>query len=108
LDAKAGTIEALDAILAKHVTSGGLNDVEKAVGELGKAVQGLKDKYAGYYVKALQKLGQNPQYASKEQTRLAGLLKKGGLAQEKIDDLTSRSNILRGFLVKEAEGKDEL
>ncbi len=107
LDAKAGTIEALDSILAKYVTSGGLKDAEQASGELSKAVQGLKDKYAEYYVKALQKLGQNPQYARKEQTRLAGLLKKGGLAQEKIDDLTSRSNILKGFLVKE-EGKDEL
>lgn len=108
LDTKAGTIEALDSILAKYVTSGGLKDAEKASSELSKAVQGLKDKYAEYYVKALQKLGQNPQYAHKEQTRLAGLLKKGGLAQEKIDDLTSRSNILQGFLVKEEAGKDEL
>lgn len=107
LDAKAGTIEAVDTILSKYITSGGLKDIEKATQDVSKAVQGLKDKYAEYYVKALQKLGQNPQYANKEQTRLAGLLKKGGLAQEKIDDLTRRSNILRSFLVKD-EGKSEL
>jgi protein disulfide-isomerase A6 len=108
LDAKAGTIDAVDMILAKYITSGGLSDVEQATKDIGKAIEGLKDKYAAYYAKALQKLGQNPGYARKEQTRLAGLLKKGGLAQEKIDDLTSRSNILGKFLVKEDEGKSEL
>jgi protein disulfide-isomerase A6 len=56
----------------------------------------------------LSKLGVNPEYATKEQTRLAGLLKKGGLAQEKIDDLTTRSNILRSFLVKDDVDKTEL
>lgn len=109
LDAKAGTIEAVDSILAKYITGGGLNDIEKATSEISKAAQGLKDKYAAYYLKALEKLGKNPEYASKEQTRLAGLLKKGGLAQEKIDDLTKRSNILKRFLVKqEDDGKSEL
>lgn len=108
LDAKAGTIESVDSILAKYITSGGLSDLEKATNDIGKAVQGLKDTYAAYYVKALEKLGQNPEYAVKEQTRLAGLLKKGGLAQEKIDDLTRRSNILSRFLVKQEKGKSEL
>jgi protein disulfide-isomerase A6 len=108
LDAKAGTIEAVDSILAKYITTGGLSDFEKASKDISKVVQGLKDKYAAYYVKALEKLGKNPDYATKEQTRLAGLLKKGGLAQEKIDDLTRRSNILSRFLVKQDEGKSEL
>lgn len=107
LSAKAGTIESVDSILAKYVTSGGLKDIEKATNDISEAIQGVKDKYAQYYVKALQKLGKNPEYAQKEQTRLAGLLKKGGLAQETIDDLTRRSNILARFLVK-PEGKDEL
>jgi protein disulfide-isomerase A6 len=107
LDTKAGTIDAIDAILSKYVTSGGLSDLEKVSSEVADAAKGLKDKYAEYYVKALKKVGANPEYAQKEQTRLAGLLRKGGLAQEKIDDLTRRSNILRGFLVKE-DTKDEL
>ena len=107
LDAKAGTIDALDSILSKYVTAGGISDVSAATVELQAAAVGLKDKSVEYYMKALTKLGANPEYATKEETRLAGLLKKGGLAQEKIDDLTKRSNILRRFLVQDKE-KSEL
>jgi protein disulfide-isomerase A6 len=107
LDTKAGTIDVIDTILAKYVTAGGISDVEKATGEIKAAAKDLKDKSVDYYLRALAKLGANPEYATKEQTRLAGLLKKGGLAQEKIDDLTTRSNILRSFLVKDSE-KTEL
>jgi len=107
LDTKAGTIDAIDAILAKYVTAGGISDVQKATSEIKAAAKDLKDKSVDYYLRALAKLGANPEYATKEQTRLAGLLKKGGLAQEKIDDLTTRSNILRSFLIKDSE-KTEL
>lgn len=64
-----------------------------------------------YYLKALAKLTGNPEYAMKEQTRLAGILKRGGLAPEKIDDLQRRSNILARFLVKDGQSggiKEEL
>jgi protein disulfide-isomerase A6 len=108
LNTKAGTIDTIDAILAKYVTAGGVSDVEKATSEITAAAQGLKDKSVDYYMRALAKLGANPEYATKEQTRLAGLLKKGGLAPEKIDDLTTRSNILRSFLIKDEGEKSEL
>jgi protein disulfide-isomerase A6 len=107
LDTKAGTIDAIDAILAKYVTAGGIGDLEKATSEITAAAKDLKHKSVDYYLRALAKLRANPEYATKEQTRLAGLLKKGGLAQEKIDDLTTRSNILQSFLAKEGE-KSEL
>jgi protein disulfide-isomerase A6 len=107
LDAKAGTIDMIDILLAKYITAGGIQDVEKATSEITAAAKGLKDKTVDYYLKALAKLSKNPEYATKEQTRLAGLLKKGGLAPEKIDDLTTRSNILAKFLVKDDE-KSEL
>ena len=83
-------------------------DIEKAASEIKAAAKDLKDKSVDYYLRALSKLGANPEYATKEQTRLASLLKKGGLAQEKIDDLTTRSNILRSFLVKDDVDKTEL
>lgn len=110
LGEKAGTIEALDAILAKYITSNGISDVEAATADLKKAAHGLTDKTKEYYFKALAKLTGNPEYAMKEQTRLAGILKKGGLAPEKIDDLQRRSNILAKFLVKDGESgaKSEL
>ena len=65
LDAKAGTIEAVDSILSKYVTSNGLSDIEKVTSEISEITKGLRDKYATYYVKALQKLGKNPDYARK-------------------------------------------
>ena len=108
LNTKAGTIELIDSVLANYVTANGLKDVEKATEEIEKAAKDLKTSGVDYYLRALSKLTGNPEYAMKEQTRLAGLLKKGGLAQEKIDDLQKRSNILSKFLVKEPEAKSEL
>ena len=109
LNTEAGTIEAIDTVLQKYVSSNGLKDMEKATEEIKKAAKNAKDKSTEYYLKALAKLTGNPEYALKEQTRLAGLLKKGGLAPEKIDDLQKRSNILRRFLVKEDDDvKSEL
>lgn len=110
LNDKAGTIEALDAILAKYVTSNGISDFEAASADVKKAAGDLTDKTKEYYLRALAKLTGNPEYAMKEQTRLAGILKRGGLAPEKIDDLQRRSNILAKFLVKDGQssGKSEL
>ena len=108
LNTKAGTIDVIDTVLAKYVTSNGLKDVETASEEIKKVAADIKGKSTEYYLKALTKITGNPEYAMKEQTRLAGLLKKGGLAPEKIDDLQKRSNILARFLVKDDEAKSEL
>lgn len=75
--------------------------------EVAKAAKGLNDKYAEYYVKVFEKLGKNQGYAENELARLEGMIKKGGLAPEKLDDLVSRSNILRTFTAKGGE-KEEL
>ncbi|KAI9816849.1 MAG: hypothetical protein M1827_001494 [Pycnora praestabilis] len=104
LDAKAGTVDVLDAFVAKYTAGESLASI---VGEVQKAASGLKDKYAEYYVKVFTKAGNSQDYIQKELTRLEGLLKKGGLAPEKIDDLTSRSNILRKFAASTGL-KDEL
>ena len=108
LNSKAGTIDAIDTILQKYVSANGLRDVEQATADIQEAAKNAKDKSTEYYLKALTKLTGNPEYAMKEQTRLAGLLKKGGLAPEKIDEMQKRSNILARFLVKDDEGKSEL
>ncbi|KAI9718410.1 MAG: hypothetical protein M1812_004131 [Candelaria pacifica] len=105
LDTKAGTIERLDAVVAK-LTAGG--SIASIAAEAQKAAQGLKDKYAEYYVKVFEKSGKNEGYVQKELKRLEGLLKKGGLAPQKIDDLTSRTNILRKFTGSADGSKDEL
>lgn len=104
LNAKAGIVTSLDSIVGKLSAGGSLVSVSEAA---AKAAQGLNDKYAEYYTKVFEKLGKSQGYAEKELARLEGMIKKGGLAPEKLDDLVSRSNILRTFTAK-AEGKEEL
>lgn len=104
LDAKAGTIDTLDTILAKLQTGA---TVASITADATAAAKGLKGKYAEYYVKVLGKAGASQTYVQKELARLEGLLKKGGLAPEKLDDLVSRTNILRKFSVQDS-GKSEL
>ena len=107
LDAKAGTIASLDALVDKFLAGGTLASIST---EAAEAARGLKDKYSQYYIKVLEKLGKSQGYAKKELARLENLVKKGGLAPEKLDDLVSRSNILRRFVErKENEsGREEL
>ena len=107
LNAKAGIIDSLDVIVAKSLDG---TNYEKLSKELGKASKGLKDKYAEYYVKVFGKAQQSG-YAQKELARLQGLIQKGGLAPAKLDDLTSRANILRSFTKSEEDkesAKEEL
>ncbi|EAW13090.1 protein disulfide isomerase family protein [Aspergillus clavatus NRRL 1] len=106
LNTKAGTVAALDELVAKYVTS---RNAKSLVADVKKAAKGLQDKYAQYYVKVADKLSQNEEYATKELARVKKILKKGGSAPEKIDDLVSRSNILRKFVGEEQiDAKDEL
>lgn len=105
LDAKAGTIEALDIIVAKLSGS----NLSSVTSDAKKAAKDLKDKYASYYLKVLDKVSANKEYLEKEIGRLEGMIKKGGLARPKEDDLTSRLNILKQFGVEKAtdDGKKE-
>ena len=106
LDTTAGTIAALDSIIAKFT---GKEEASAAVKkQLDEATAGLSDKYAEYYVKVLNKLNDNSGYVEKETNRLAGLLKKGGLTPEKMDDLVKRSNILSRFKSTVTGEKQEL
>lgn len=104
LDTFAGTIAALDEIVAEHVAA---QKFDTLVTEVKKAAKGLQDKYAEYYVKAAEKLSKNEEYATKEIARLQKILAKGGSAPEKLDDIVSRSNILSRFVARE-ESRDEL
>ncbi|PYH88415.1 disulfide isomerase TigA [Aspergillus ellipticus CBS 707.79] len=102
LDAKAGTIVSLDELIASSAPA----DLAAA---LKKAAADLTDVYAPYYVKVADKLSQNAEYVEKELARLQKILAKGGSAPEKVDDLVSRSNILRQFVAEEEKPeKDEL
>lgn len=108
LDATAGTIEALDTIVAKFT---GGSSIAEVAAEATKAAKGFKEdaqyKYAEYYVRVFDKLSKSEGYAAKELARLDGIMKKGGLAPAKLDEFTSKTNILKRFIA-EVTGKSEL
>lgn len=107
LDFTAGTVAALDKLV--EGISG--KDIETVIKEVTAAATGLKDQGVEYYVKVLDKIKANSGYLEKETGRLEGLLKKGGLARTKEDDLTRRLNVLKKFVKGEAsfeEVKEEL
>lgn len=68
----------------------------------------LQGKYAEYYTKVAKKAQDNQGYVEKELTRLTNLISKGSLAPEKLDDLTSRKNILSVFAGKVAGAADSV
>ncbi|KAK0739705.1 thioredoxin-like protein [Apiosordaria backusii] len=108
VDATAGTFAVLDEIVTKYISGTPLTD---AAAEVKKAAENLKEdaqyKYAEYYLRVFDKLSKSDNFAAKELARLEGILKKGGLAPAKLDELTSKTNILRKF-VEKVTGKDEL
>ncbi|KAG6356821.1 hypothetical protein INS49_014695 [Diaporthe citri] len=111
LDRYAGTIEVLNAVVDKF--TGGTSILADSLAEAQKQAEELKEqaqyKYAEYYVRVFDKLKSNDGYAAKELARLDGILKKGGLAPTKLDELTSKTNILRRFVEEKIEQvKDEL
>ncbi|KAK4696790.1 protein disulfide-isomerase A6, partial [Lecanoromycetidae sp. Uapishka_2] len=94
LNELAGTIPSLDEIVSKFT---GGKDMSTLSADLTASAKGLQGKYVEYYLKVSDKVSKNQGYVEKELARLQGLLKKGGLAPEKVDDLISRSNILGKF-----------
>ena len=107
LDKTAGTIEALDTVVAK-LTGSNIADISA---EASKQAESLKDsaqyKYAEYYVKVFDKLSSSDGYAAKELARLDGILTKGGLAPSKRDELQVKTNVLRKFILDAAEKDQE-
>lgn len=113
LDATAGTIDILNHIALKY--SAGTEKLAELKNEATKAVKSLSQdaqyKYAEYYIKVFDKLAQNEGWVAKESARLDNIIKKGGLAPSKLDELQSKSNILKKYIdqvVEKVTGKDEL
>ena len=80
--------------------------------EAKKTAEGLAEDasyaYAKYYIRVFDKLAENEGYVAKESARLDKILRKGGLAPSKLDELQAKSNILKQFTEKVTGGKDEL
>ena len=105
LNVKAGTVAALDGIVGLF-TQGKRSLVETAE-EVGKAAKGVKEQGAEYYVRVLGKMAKQEDYAKTEMARLEGMVKKGGLAREKVDEITRKINVLRNFAAQKVEQAGE-
>ncbi|KAI1473920.1 disulfide isomerase [Daldinia eschscholtzii] len=105
LDATGGTIDALNHIALKYAA--GSDKLADLLAEAKKVAAGLAEdaqyKYAQYYIRVFDKLSQNEGYVAKEAARLDGIIKKGGLAPSKLDELQSKTNILKQFIKKVEE-----
>jgi protein disulfide-isomerase A6 len=91
----------------------GGTSLTEAVAEARKQAEALKDgaqyKYAEYYLRVFEKLGKSEGYAAKELSRLDGIIRKGGLAPAKLDEFTTKRNILQKFVAKvTGDTRDEL
>jgi protein disulfide-isomerase A6 len=108
LDVTAGTIDALDSIVAK-LTGSNIADISAEVKAQAETLKETAEyKYAEYYVKVFDKLSNSDGYAAKELARLDGILAKGGLAPSKRDEIQLKTNVLRKFIQQAAEKIDEL
>ncbi|KJZ74239.1 Protein disulfide-isomerase erp38 [Hirsutella minnesotensis 3608] len=109
LDAVAGTVASLDALVAKLV---GGDKLAAVAAEVKKEAEKLKEdaqsKYAQYYVRVFGKLNDSEGYAAKELARLDGILAKGGLAPTKRDEFQKKTNVLRKFIQKAGEKVEEV
>ncbi|KAI0201263.1 thioredoxin-like protein [Astrocystis sublimbata] len=113
LDAKAGTIDILNHIALQYAA--GTEKLAELTAEARKAAENLSNdaqyKFAEYYIKVFEKLAQHEGWVAKESARLDNIIRKGGLAPSKLDELQSKSNILKQYIDTVTEkivGKDEL
>ncbi|RKF72813.1 Protein disulfide-isomerase tigA [Golovinomyces cichoracearum] len=108
LDATAGTIENLDSLISELIDGSDIKKVSEKVTKAASTIdESIKYNYASYYVRILQKLVGTKDFATTELARLSKILQKGGLAPEKYDEFTIKTNILRKFSKKSSE-KSEL
>ena len=107
LNPTAGTIAAIDSVIQK-ILEKGTSLGEQADDIIAAAKKEAASQFSSYYSKVAEKIKANSGYVDQEFKRLQGLLSKGGLAPEKFDDLTTRSNILRKFKGTVTDEKSEL
>jgi protein disulfide-isomerase A6 len=109
LNAYAGTVAALDTVVAKLT---GASDLAELSAEVKKEVDSLTDaaqlKYAEYYVRVFDKLNSSDSYVAKELARLNNILTKGGLAPSKRDEIERKTNVLRKFAAQVSEKIEEI
>lgn len=99
LSSKAGLIERLHDLAYRFTHASEEAERKKAREEAEKEASSLGEhKYAKYYIKVMDKALASPEYVAKELARLTKIIATGTMAEERADDFTIRTNILRAFI----------
>lgn len=94
LSEEAGKIPELDDLVIKFIKA---EDPNLIITE-ARTVAGKSDsKFAKYYVKVMEKIGEKKDYVDGEIVRLDKIIKSGTITGNKVDDFTVRKNILSSF-----------
>jgi protein disulfide-isomerase A6 len=105
VDEKAGRVRLFDDLVNQFMAA----KTEKEKLGLIKAgkIEVIKNdtKFTKYYVKVMEKMVENPEFAFKESERL-GKISKGALADDKRDFFQMRRNILSVFIKKGKEHEE--
>ncbi|CAD6506076.1 BgTH12-07007 [Blumeria graminis f. sp. triticale] len=108
LDSTAGIIKSLDSFVSEFIDG---SDISEIADKVSKAAQDIEtnseNRFAEYYVKVFQKLEKDGEYVVRELDRLNKIIMKGGVTTQKLDEFTSKINILKRFTEK-AGDKSEL
>ncbi|KAI9205881.1 thioredoxin-like protein [Polychytrium aggregatum] len=105
----AGRISALDSLARKFI-SAAKSERDTLIKEAQAEAKELKDKFANYYSKVMEKIQKaGSGYIQTETARLNKILASGSTTPEKRDDFTIRKNILAAFEEKEtSDAREEL
>lgn len=93
LNNEAGKIAALDTIAAKFVKETGAD----ARASLIKDAEKVTGATAELYVRAMKKIVEQADYATKESARLQKVLESGNVADNRLDNFKIRLNVLSSF-----------
>lgn len=110
LGPKAGRYHEMDAVATQFALSSAADDRAAHISKLAQFVQaasGADLVSAKLYHRYASKIAANEHYLTKELARLAGLLAKSGLSEQKKDEMKVKLNILSAFVVQEEQGASE-
>ncbi|KAJ3547460.1 hypothetical protein NMY22_g1645 [Coprinellus aureogranulatus] len=106
LNAEAGRVADLDAIAKQFIAAA--KDTRETLLKDAVALAGQAGDAAKHYIRAMEKVaGGAEAYIEKESKRLAKILAKKNLSEQKLDELKIKANILAVFIEKAKEEKKE-
>lgn len=102
-----GTIDELDKLVAEFLSVPEMNVEERkavfdktrsACDKMDGAATSKQSEFALHYMKTMEKLMANPEYAKQEAARLQAIIESDRVSEDRKKEFRARSNILKRFL----------